>query len=265
MNSAIINFYSQNKLAAASFDTDAQVFITATGITDTTQKNAINDLVLNLKSNSLWSKMSAIYPFIGSTTTTQKFNLKDPRDLDAAYRLTFNYSAGGTHSSSGWKAPWANTHFIFDQANPNVSIYINQAGSNDGQDLYDGGAIDGTDSFEFITNFQGNNTMYWKTNSSQSYLTYNHGGTLGFYGFNDNGTNTQIFLNSSQVGTASTTTHTSNTIKTYIGGININNAINQDSNKRWAWCHFGYNMTGSDFSNLYTIVQAYQTALGRNV
>ena len=67
-------------------DTDAQAFITATGITDNTQKNSINQLVLDLKSYGVWSKIKAIYPFVGGTATTHKFNLKDPRDLDAAYR-----------------------------------------------------------------------------------------------------------------------------------------------------------------------------------
>ena len=31
----------------------------------------------------------AIYPMIGGTQQSTKWNLKDPRDLDAAFRLTF--------------------------------------------------------------------------------------------------------------------------------------------------------------------------------
>lgn len=80
-------------------DTDAQAFITAAGITDATQKSAIDTLVKSLKSNNIWTKMKAIYPFVGGTATTHKYNLKDPRDLDAAYRLVFN--GGWTHSSTG--------------------------------------------------------------------------------------------------------------------------------------------------------------------
>lgn len=83
----------------SSYDTDAQAFITATAITDTTQKNAINDLVLDLKGAGIWTKMKALYPMVGGTASSHKFNLKDPRDLDAAFRLTFY--GGVTHSSSG--------------------------------------------------------------------------------------------------------------------------------------------------------------------
>jgi hypothetical protein len=82
-----------------SFDPDAQAFITAAAITDNTQKNAINTLVLDLKSYSIWTKMKAIYPVVGGTASTHKFNLKDPRDLDVAFRLTF--FGGVTHSNNG--------------------------------------------------------------------------------------------------------------------------------------------------------------------
>lgn len=80
-------------------DSDVLAFITATGITDNTQKSAVNSLVLSLKGYSVWSSLNVIYPFVGGTATTHKFNLKDPRDLDAAYRLTF--FGGMTHNSNG--------------------------------------------------------------------------------------------------------------------------------------------------------------------
>jgi len=82
-------------------DTDAQAFITAASITDPTQQSAVNQLVVDLKAASIWAKMKAVYPFVGGSATTHKWNLKDPRDLDAAYRLSF--AGGWTHSSTGAK------------------------------------------------------------------------------------------------------------------------------------------------------------------
>lgn len=87
--------------SGASFDADALSFITAASITDNTQKTAINTLVTDLKTYNIWTKMKAIYPFVGGTATSHKFNLKDPRDLDASYRLVFN--GGGTHDANGYK------------------------------------------------------------------------------------------------------------------------------------------------------------------
>lgn len=103
----------------SSFDPDAQAFLTASGITDPTIQNAINDLVLGLKSNNLWTKMVALYPLVGGTSSTNRWNLKDPRDLDAAFRLTF--FGGVTHSAAGIQGNastgYAQTHNTFSHYN----------------------------------------------------------------------------------------------------------------------------------------------------
>lgn len=94
-------FTSEVKLFnnGSQYDPDAAAFFTAAGITDPTQKSAVNTLVTSLKANSLWSKFNAIYPMVGGTATTHKYNLKDPRDLDAAFRLDF--IGGFTHDADG--------------------------------------------------------------------------------------------------------------------------------------------------------------------
>lgn len=43
--------------------------------------------------------MKALYPFVGGTATTHKYNLKNPLDTDAAFRLVF--SGGITHNANG--------------------------------------------------------------------------------------------------------------------------------------------------------------------
>ena len=71
-------------------DADATNFINAAKITDTAQKKAIQSLVKDLKDSSLWGKFMAIYPFVGGTEASTKINLKDPRDLDEAFRITYH-------------------------------------------------------------------------------------------------------------------------------------------------------------------------------
>lgn len=39
-------------------------------------EESINELVKDLKSNNLWDKMKAIYPFVGGTVSSHRFNLK---------------------------------------------------------------------------------------------------------------------------------------------------------------------------------------------
>lgn len=95
-------FYLLNQTIADS--TDALAFINAAGITNTTQKNAIYRLVNDLKgvengsynTTNIWSKFLAIYPFVGGTSSTCSYNLKNT----AAYQLTFISSP--TFSSAGY-------------------------------------------------------------------------------------------------------------------------------------------------------------------
>ena len=82
-----------------ALDPDAEAFLTAATITDPTEISAVNQLVIDMKDAGIWTKMKAVYPFVGGTSTTQKWNLVSPFDSDAAFRLTF--FGGWTHSSTG--------------------------------------------------------------------------------------------------------------------------------------------------------------------
>lgn len=105
-----------------TYDAASTAFFTSSGITDVTQKIAINDLVVGLKADGLWTSMNAIYPFVGGTATTHKWNLKDPRDLDAAYRLQFN--GGVTHDVNGITGNGVNSSvFTFNFSAISIGVY----------------------------------------------------------------------------------------------------------------------------------------------
>jgi hypothetical protein len=102
-------------------DADAQAFFTASGLTGATNLTAINQLVVDLKGFGIWTKMKAIYPMVGGTAALHKWNLKDPRDLNAAFRLTFN--GGWTHTSTGALPNGTNAYAdTFFNALTNMSI-----------------------------------------------------------------------------------------------------------------------------------------------
>lgn len=104
---------SRKRLLFNGYYPEAEKFINAAAITDETQKSAINYLVGELKKNNLWSKCYAIYPVIGGTSSTHKFNLLDPQDTDGAHRLIFSGTV--THNSAGMQGNgttgYANTFF----------------------------------------------------------------------------------------------------------------------------------------------------------
>lgn len=99
----------------AAFDPDALAFFTAAGITNPTERSAVNALVVAMKGDGgvIWNKMKAIYPFVGGSASSNKFNLKNPADTDAAFRLVF--SGSWTHNANGATSngidAYANTFF----------------------------------------------------------------------------------------------------------------------------------------------------------
>ena len=97
---------------SSNYDADSQRFFDSSGINNVLEQIAIDNLVVQLKDSSLWTKFGAIYPFVGGTAATTKWNLKDPRDLDVAYRLTFNGSPVFAASGVLFPTPsdYADTH-----------------------------------------------------------------------------------------------------------------------------------------------------------
>ena len=93
-------------------DPDVILFLKNAKIEDPVIQTALDGLVIGLKADGLWTKCHAIYPMVGGTEKAHKFNLKDPRDADSAFRLSF--FGGWIHSPSGAKPDgatgYANTH-----------------------------------------------------------------------------------------------------------------------------------------------------------
>lgn len=259
----------------ASFDTDALAFITATGITDSTQKNAINTLVLDLKSYGIWTKMKAIYPFVGGTASSHKWNLKDPRDLDAAFRLVFN--GGGTHSSNGYQLngtnSFADTKFIpstsfISSSRSSFGIYSRTNGST----LLEGRTVMGS--------YAGSGwvLMYLKTSSLKQYALNNtdwgnftspnstYVNKLGFFqSSRNNSSTTQLWrVNNTDYSHTSNATGLS-TLSIYIGATNGLDINAYAENVQLAYAYIGDDLTTTDLSNYYTAVQNYETTLGRQV
>lgn len=106
-------------LTENAYDADAQAYITAVGIIDDAHKTAINTFVLGLKANSLWAKVKALYPMYGSTAEEMKWNLMNPLNTDAAFRLT--YTNNPTFTSKGMKCVLASGAFANTYFNPSLN------------------------------------------------------------------------------------------------------------------------------------------------
>ena len=255
----------------AAFDADAQAFITAAVITDVTQQNAINTLVVDLKGYSIWTKMKAIYPIVGGAASQHKYNLKDPRDLDVAFRLTF--ATGWTHSATGIKGngttAFADSFFNLSTqtTDTNISggVYVRENTITIGQSF---GACTGLfEGLQFFAKYTDNNTYF----SANNYILNGSGNfvtdTRGLFVVSKTGaTQTQLFRNGSLIRTASpTTVNTPPNINVVIGARRNVTVIQNYETREMAFVYFGETLDSTEIANFYTAVQAYQTSLSRQV
>jgi hypothetical protein len=256
------------------YDADAQAFITAAVITVLVQMTAINELTIGLKADSLWTSMKAIYPFVGGTASTHKFNLKNPLNTDAAFRLVFN--GGWTHSSTGATANgtngYANTFLapssVLTLNNTHLSFYSRTQNTT----------LNGLDISSVSNSFQRffGLTAYYNSLATGLSVQYLHpansaigysGSTQGlFVGSRLNSTINKLYRNTSILGTNVTTNFsilpTSNVTISANG--NTGN-ISEYQNRQCAFASIGDGLSDANVSSFYTRVQAFQTTLGRNV
>ena len=260
-------------IVGVTTDPDAQAFITAAAITDPTQQAAINTLVVDLKGYNVWSKMKALYPFVtdkaveADIKSQMKFNLKDPRDLDAAFRL--NWGGGGSWSSNGYTPNgingFANTFLTpstnLISGNVHASIYsrTNSVGAK-----YDLSCSSLPDvEMSIIPRFTGN--IAYPIIGGFQFPTYANNDSRGFWVINrQNTSNIQYYnKNVKVVDAAQTNGMPTNSI--YIGASNLFSGVSRYSDRQIAFSSIGSGLTPTEAANLYTAVQAFQTALSRNV
>ncbi len=242
-------------------------FIAATGISNSTIISAVNTLVTSLKAAKLWTRFSCIYPFVGGTAATHKFNLRQPLNTDLARRLIFNGSP--VHDSNGITfnaGGWADTKFSQIAMNANLmSLHY-----------YSRTASPGTAGIEIGANGSATSRLGIKLGgSSYSELSQGGGG-----GSSESYTATGLFTTSRRLKATRSlyrngvlvrdTNENSTGIVTMpsfaIGGEkNSGGGLGFSSHRNCAYAAIGYGLSAAEEAAHYTIVQAFQTALGRAV
>ena len=254
----------------------ALAFIAAAGITDTTQQQAICTLVSDLQTYGLWTKMKAIYPFVGGTASSHKWNLKDPRDLDAAFRLVF--FGGWTHSSNGALPNGTNAY-----SNTNLNPLANLINNNYSVSYYSRtntnllNAVEIGSSTGSTGNPQISISLYYAGSSQKGfvsgyypnyYIGSSNNDTLGLMtGTRTASNSAKMYMDGVQVGSTLTTVYSGVLQNTslFLGSNKYQNSAVEFSSKQCAFASIGDGLTDTEAANFYTAVQAYQTTLSRNV
>ena len=252
--------------AATGVDADAASFFsrvyTAGGALSYTEVSATETLVANLKANSLWTPMKAIYPMVGASAEACKQNLKSSS-------FTGTFTSGWTFASTG-VTPNGTSAFMNTGLIPNTSLLLDsihgssysrtngvQAGplfsSENAGTYYNGFYIWPNYSAGTISVRVNDDTSTGGTNSS----------TLGLSLITrTSSTIKKYFRNNVSIVNTTVTSTGLNTSSIYLGA-SRNNA--NFTSYEQAFASFGDGLTDTQAGNLYTAVQAFQTTLSRQV
>ena len=201
-----------------------------------------------------------------------KFNLKDPRDLNLAYRLTF--SGGWTYSENGIIGnginSYANTYLqpvnialnrirglSYNRTNHVVTSYRNLFGCTN---------LSFTSSLtiDAATNFF---TKRYFANAASD-TGSGDGQILGLNAVIRTSSNiVSGFKNNTKTLTSTRASVSANSLNIFIGANNFNNTVQAStySDSNFAFIDFGEGISDANYLILYSIIQQFQTDIGRQV
>jgi hypothetical protein len=256
------------------FDPDALAFfarVTAAGGTlSATEQTATNQLVLDLKANSLWTPMKAIYPMVGASAEACAQNLKSSS-------FTGTFTAGWTFASTGatpnGTSAYMNMNLIpnnvLSSANStHISYYSRTLTSTNGGveiGVWDFGFVNG---IQFGVNRLGVGTyvILNAATGTQLVVSPTQDSTGFFYASRTADNLLKYFKNNSLIGTDNVARTTGLSINNvFLSAGNDFGTASKFSNKECALASIGDGLTDTEASNFYAAVQAFQTTLSRQV
>jgi hypothetical protein len=252
-------------------DADAQAFVDATGITDDTIKNAINDLVIAAKANGWWSRCIAIYPMVGGTSDTCKYNLKNPQNTDGAYRLTEH--GGLTYASTGvtgnGTTGYLDTHIAANALSQNdwhISFYSRI--DTNGTEVEMGSRGAPNVSADCFLEIRTSNVTYYGCNAGviNNYISFSDLASQGYYlGTRTGSANQAVYKNGATGQTGTLSSSALNNQNIYLLALNNSGTAAVFSTKECAFATAGSSIDSTLQATMYSDIQNFQTAIGRQV
>jgi hypothetical protein len=258
------------------YDSDAQAFFdrvaTAGGSLSTTEQEAVNTLVVQMKDDGIWTKMKAIYPMVGGGAgTTAQRQAACSQNLKSS-SFTGTFTTGWTFSSTGvtpnGTSALMDTNFNafdnFTNGNLHLSFYsrTNSTANAFSAEIYLRRAYQsaGTLALRICDKSSGVAGVTFGDDTNEG--IYASSSTAGFMvGSETSNSLRKVFKNNSLLGT------NTNTSTTAIGNVNISLASNGFgfSTNECSFSSLGDGLTDTQASNFYTAVQAFQTTLNREI
>ena len=249
----------------SAVDPDAQAFFdrvtTAGGSLSTTEQDAVNTLVVQMKDDGIWSKMKAVYPMVGASAAACAQNLKSSSFTGTFTATGWTFASTGVqgNGTSAFMNPSLTSANDLSLNSAHISVYSR---TNSGASVI----MCGTQSLYVLArwlNFHANNSAEADGGAINTGST-----TAGFFMSNRTiGTEMKFQINRS-IQTDSTTSaaiadrQSPLTINLGCQNIGTNRFF---SNLENAWYSIGDGLTNLEAENYYDVIQAFQTTLSRQV
>ncbi len=249
----------------SQFDIDALNFLDRAGITNPTERLAINYLVFNLKLNNLWDSLYTFWPLVGGTSSSCLRNLKEDTN-----NLQFSGS-GWTFDSTG-ALPNGTTSYANTGVQLRTETSINSISlgiyskTNTTTTGFDMGAFISGDRLNLATALSPGLLMnvYINRQTASPALNTTIASTTGLLVITrTSGAAEAAYRNGVSVGTSTASSINIPNGNCFLGARNQDGVASNFSNKKYAAAFIGSGLTAGQNAILYTIIQQFQTILGR--
>lgn len=259
----IINPY----LVQPSGDADAQAFITAAGITDNTQKSAINTLVSDLKVANIWTKIKVLYPFVGGSSSSCSYNLINPTQNQITWYggLTFTNNGVTSNGTNGYGySPFIPGNGGLTSTNNHIAIYSRTTAA---KDFYNAASdtYPAQNAINIWVRRTDDTAGYDSGNWPDDRNTFSNTDGKGYYlGKVNNDATSKFYKNGTLMNSKSVIARSLSNVGFYIFTADYFKT-SVITNQETAMFHVGLGLSDSESATLNTIIQAFQTTLGRQV
>lgn len=267
--SIVQNFQTSLGREVPIYDADFLAFNSrvesAGGTLSSGEKSATDKLVKDLKSAGVWSKIKALYPYVGGSLASCAQNLKS-----SSFAGTFEgiWSIDSTGVTGDRASTYMNTGIIpnstMDYTSQHYLVYIPTG--VDGSSPYECllGAVDsGSNGINFYLNAEGN--AYMTINEFVTTNAFSPQSGNGSWMVNLlSGTKT-LYRNGSVIDTKSSSPTSYTLGNIWVGARNSENPNHQWSGKTISCVSIGDGLTNTEATDLYNAIQTFQTSLSREV
>jgi hypothetical protein len=251
--------------------TEANAFLEAAAVAKgsalgSTISAATITLFTSLVSNNLWDKLAVFYPIVGGTSASTAVNGKNPGTNNMTWyggaAFSDNEVSGNGSNAYGDTGLNANT---LAQNSVHICNYSRTTPSRSGIDV--GITIAGGTSLQMYNNESGSMGIKVAKNNATGYSTGAVTNGAGLFTATRTGSTIENgFRNSTRVINASQTSTGLPNGSVFVMARNRGGGIAESFNNRgYAWFSIGSGLSSPDVDNYYTIIQAFQTALSRQV